>query len=307
LQTGPNTGDDELVTTVEVAVACCRRTDTAAVNDLYPDPDAPLLCQALVDRGALPALLSWDDPGVDWSSYARVVISSTWDSVDHPVEYLAWARRVSEGSRLLNPVAVLAWDIDKKYQLDLAEGGVPLVPTAWVEPGQRWEPPSVEFVVKPAVSAGGRDTARYSPADAVAAAAHVKRLQEAAKSVMVQAYLPSIDVDGEVDLVFIGGSFSHAVHKKPALRLGEGVVGEPWKRMAWTGVVSPNEAQLAVAETTMSIVHRRFHERLAYGRVDLVSDRHGDPLVLEVELIDPYLSLDMAPGAAASLANAILL
>jgi hypothetical protein len=294
------------VTTDEVAVACCRRTETAAFDDLYPDPDAPLLCQALVELGASPTLVSWDDTRVDWSSYARVVISSTWDSVDCPVEYVAWARRVSGLSRLLNPVEVIEWGLDKKYQRDLGDAGVPIVPTTWVEPWQRWEPPPFEFVVKPAISAGGRETARYVAADAIEARAHVKRLQESGKTVMVQEYLRSIDVDGEIDLIFIAGSFSHAVHKKPALRLGDGVVEQPWERMAWSGVVLPSQAQLLVAEAAMSVVQGRFHQLLTYGRVDLVNDQHGDPVVLEVELIDPYLSLDMAPKAAVSLANAIL-
>lgn len=306
----PHTGHDGFVASVEVAVACCRRTTTAGFDDLYPDHDAPPLCQALVELGASPTLVSWDDPQVDWSSFARVVISSTWDSVDHPVEYLTWARRVSEVSQLVNPVGVVEWNIDKKHQLDLAAAGAPIVPTAWVEPGQRWEPPPFEFVVKPAISAGGRETARYHAGagsrDATDACAHVQRLQEAGKTVMVQEYLPSIDRDGEVDLVFIDGFFSHAVHKLPALHLGEGVVDEPWTRMAWSGVILPNQEQLAVAETAMSVVHERFHRRLTYGRVDLVNDHHGDPAVLEVELIDPNLSLDLAPRAAHSLASAVL-
>lgn len=294
------------MTNARIAVACCRRTATAAPDDLYPDLDAPLLCDALVELGASPALVSWDDPRVDWSAFAEVVVSSTWDSVDCPDEYLRWTRKVSAVSRLLNPAAVIAWGIDKKYQLDLAEAGVPVVPTAWVEPGERWEPPSFELVVKPAVSAGGRDTARYAATDTSEASAHVGRLQAGGRTVMVQEYLPSIDVVGEVDLVFIGGSFSHAVRKEPALRLGEGVVDEPWLRMAWSGIVLPDRAQLAVAGAAMRVVSERFDRSLPYGRVDLVEDRHGDPLVLEVELVDPYLSLDMAPSAAASLASAIL-
>lgn len=251
-------------------------------------------------------MVSWDDPQVDWSSFACVAVSSTWDSVDRPAEYLHWVRAVSGVSRLINPVEVIEWDLDKHYQLDLAAAGVPVVPTAWVEQSQRWEPPPFEFVVKPAISAGGRDTARYAPADATEASAHVRRLHAAGQTVMVQEYLRSIDVDGELDLIFLAGSFSHAVGKKPALRLGQGVIQEPWRRMAWTGLVLPNQEQVTVAEGAMSVVSGRFRQCPAYGRVDLVNDGHGKPVVLEVELIDPYLSLDMAPRAAGSLARAIL-
>jgi hypothetical protein len=123
---------------------------------------------------------------------------------------------------------------------------------------------------------------------------------------MVQPYLHSLDTQGEVDLIFIAGVYSHAVHKQPALRPGDGVVDEPWRRMAWSGVTAPTPAQLDVAERAMQMVADRFDDRPAYGRVDLVADQRDDPVVLEVELIDPYLSLDMVPSAAARLADAIL-
>jgi hypothetical protein len=78
-----------------VAVACCRRSDDADPSDLYPDPDAGPLQAALGRLGAESTLLSWDDPAVGWESFSHVVVSSTWDSVDRPGEYLDWARSVS--------------------------------------------------------------------------------------------------------------------------------------------------------------------------------------------------------------------
>jgi len=289
----------------DVAIAGCRRVATAGPADLYPDPDGAPLRQALGRLGATTIGVSWDDPDIDWGSFSRVVVSSTWDSVDRPVEYRAWVRAVSAVSVLVNPARVIEWNLDKTHQQGLADAGVPVIATRWVEPHDAWHPPSVQFVVKPSISAGGRSTARYAGAD-TRAIAHVRSLQEAGQTVMVQEYMGSVERDGELDLVFIDGEFSHAVGKKPALRLGEGIVDRPWERMAWSGVATPHSEQFSVAQDSIRIVAEILGEVPTYGRVDLVGGPDGDPLVLEIELIDPYLSLDMVPEAASRLADRVL-
>ncbi|MDQ2754393.1 MAG: hypothetical protein M3R71_02465 [Actinomycetota bacterium] len=289
----------------DVAVACCRRSGDAEPGDLYPDPDAGPLQAALIVLGASSSLVSWDDPRVDWASYSKVFVSSTWDSVDRPAEYLAWARRVSAVSDLNNPFAVLEWDLDKVHQRDLVAAGVPVIATTWVAPGDHWDaPPGHEFVVKPSVSAGGRNTARYAGGDATGVA-HVHALQQGGQTIMIQDYVSTIDSEGETDLIFVGGEFSHAVVKKALLNTGQGILPRPWEHMSWVGLAEPSIEQLSVAERTMEAVSARLDRHPVYGRVDLVSDPSGDPLVLEVELIDPYLSLDRAPTAATRLAMLI--
>jgi hypothetical protein len=301
-----SSGQTPPVSSARVAVACCRRAGDADPSDLYPDRDAGPLQAALVELGAKSRLVSWDDPAVLWQSFSHVMVSSTWDSVDRPVEYLAWVRSVSKVSKLINPADVIEWNLDKVHQQELAAAGVPVIPTTWVAPGDMWElPVASEFVVKPSVSAGGRNTARYAGGD-VAAFGHVHRLQASGQTVMVQAYLSTIDTLGEIDLVFFAGKFSHAVVKRPILRAGEGVIELAWERMAWAGLTTPSPEQLAVAEMTMAFVSERLKGPPVYGRADLISGPAGDPLLLEVELIDPYLSLDEEPAAGARLATALL-
>jgi glutathione synthase/RimK-type ligase-like ATP-grasp enzyme len=288
----------------DVAVACCQSGE-GDPEDLYPDPDAGPLQAALATLGASSRLVSWDDPRVEWASFSKVLVSSTWDSVDRPIEYLDWARRVSATSILVNPAAVIEWNLDKIHQRDLAVAGVPTVPTRWVAPGDVWSsPPGSEFVVKPSISAGGRNTARYAAGDP-AGLAHIHALQRAGQTVMVQEYLSAIDEEGETDLIFLDDTFSHAVVKKPALRTGRGVVERPWEQMAWSGMAEPNPEQLAVAHHATEAVSERLGHRPLYGRVDLVSASAGSSVVLEVELIDPYLSLDMEPAGATRLAKAL--
>lgn len=286
-----------------MAVAACRRTSQSPPDDLYPDGDAEPLLAALAGMGASARLLSWDDPTVDWSAFDRVVVSSTWDSVDRPSEYLTWADSVGT-RRLVNPPAVLRWGLDKTHQIDLASV-VAVIPTTWVGPGQPWSPPAHEFVVKPAVSAGGRSTVRYGGGD-LAALPHVESLHAIGQTVMVQPYLESIDREGEADLVFIGGRYSHAVGKLAGLPEGRGIIDSPWEQMAWSGPLTPEPAQLAAAAAVVKAVGRLAGEDPVYVRVDLLQGPEAEPVLLEVEVIDPILSLDSHLPAAGRLASVVL-
>ena len=223
-----------------------------------------------------------------------------------PGNISAWARRVAAVSNLVNPLPVIEWDFDKVHHKELAAAGVPIVPTTWVDPASRWAPPAeADFVVKPSVSAGGRDTAHYGAGDP-RALDHVRRLQALGHTVMVQDYVSRVDDEGETDLVFFDGVFSHAVVKRLVLKRGEGVIDRPWERMSWAGLVMPSPAQLAVAAQTVAFVVDQLGYQLPYGRIDLVTGPEGNPLVLEVELIDPYLSLDIEPLAAGRFAEALV-
>ena len=125
----------------------------------YPhgDEDAALLTAAL-SAGGVPARWQvWDDPAASWSG-ALTVLRCTWDYTLRREEFLAWAGTVA---RLANPVDVVVWNSDKTYLGDLAEAGVPVVPTTSARPGEPVRTPDDgEFVVKPSVG-----PARAAPDD----------------------------------------------------------------------------------------------------------------------------------------------
>jgi hypothetical protein len=118
-----------------VAIAGCRRTEDSNPKDLYPDRDAAPLQDALRAMGAVTESVAWDDPTIEWERFSRVLVSSTWDSVDRPTEYLTWAQRVAHQSLLVNDFAFIKWNIDKRHQQDLEKAGIPVIPTVWVAPG----------------------------------------------------------------------------------------------------------------------------------------------------------------------------
>ena len=268
---------------------------------LQVDPDLPLAAPALADAGLDVDLVRWDDPDVDWDAYALAVVRSCWDYTWRHEEFLAWAASVP---RLRNPVEVLRWNTDKTYLRELERSALPVVPTVWDPTTEGELSDAGEWVVKPSISAGSRDTARWSrPEDALA---HARQLVAAGRTAMVQPYLESVDEAGETAMLFLGGRFSHAVRKGPLLGRGEGVRQDRASRGDLSGAVATKE-QLAVAQAVFDAVPDLVPGAppVLYARIDLVADAAGRPVLLELELAEPSLFLPQAPQAVASLVRAV--
>jgi hypothetical protein len=281
-----------------IALATC-----ATLPDL--DPDERLLMAPLHALGMTAEAAVWDDPGVDWAAFDLVVIRSTWDYTARRDAFLAWTRSVP---RLVNPADIVAWNTDKRYLADLAAAGLPVVPTAWIEPGQPVDLPATGVhVLKPAVGAGSVDAARYSlhaEHEAALARAHAERLLAARQTVMVQPYLHAIEEHGEAGLIFVGGEFSHAVTKGAMLVDQRELVAGMYKAETITPR-TPSDAELALARAALAAVPGNA-ERLAYARVDLVPGPDGAPLIIELELTEPSLFMGTAPGSPERFARALL-
>ena len=271
------------------------------------DDDEPLLLAALTDAGLSAATADWADPAVDWAGAELVVVRSTWDYAPRRDDFLAWARRVESVTRLLNPAAVLAWNTDKRYLAELADAGLPVVPTAWVTAAE--ELPAAlarqdgDVVVKPVVSAGARDTARFAPAERAGAEEFAGRLLAAGRPLMVQPYLDRLDAEGETGLVYLEGGFSHAFGK--AALLAGGALGEGLFAEETITARTATDEQRRIGDAVLAEVRARTGIEPLYARVDLVPGPDGRPVVLEVELTEPSLFLGVADGAAARLAAGI--
>jgi glutathione synthase/RimK-type ligase-like ATP-grasp enzyme len=268
------------------------------------DEDGPLLLDALARQGLQGVPAVWDDPAVEWAAFAAVVVRSTWDYALRRDAFVAWAREVEAVTRLLNPAAVIAWNTDKRYLGELAAAGIPVVPTMFAAPGEHVDLPAAgELVVKPTVSAGARDTARYGPHETSRARAHVTTLHDAGRTAMVQPYVAAVDDVGETALLFIDGTYSHAIRKGPLLTPGAGLIEGLF---APEDIVSrtPSPAELALAKRVVAATPGG-PAQLLYARVDLLPGPGGAPLVIEYEVTEPSLFLEHGEGAADRLASAI--
>lgn len=266
-----------------VALATC-----AAFPDLFEDDAGLVPALAALGVDAVPVV--WDAPA-DWASYDLVVVRSTWDYTTRHADFLAWARSVP---RLANPADVLAWNTDKRYLGELAAAGVPVVPTTFVAPAEAFEVPPYEHVVKTTVSAGARDTRRFAAGED--SGPFARELLDAGRHLVVQPYAAAVDAAGETAVLHFEGVASHAARKAPVLvpSLTDPDLVEITSRQA-------SADELAVARRVLDAVP---FDELLYARVDLVPGPDG-PLLMELELTEPCLFLQQAPGAVDRFAAAI--
>jgi glutathione synthase/RimK-type ligase-like ATP-grasp enzyme len=231
-----------------------------------------------------------------------VCLRSTWDYHLRWPAFRTWveAFRSFPGS-LWNPPDTVLWNADKMYLRELDAAGVAIPPTAWFEPGQSadwrvlfdlWDAPRV--VVKPRISATAYGThlltrgATLTPEQWEVLQAH---------GFLIQAYIPAIERNGEVSLVFIAGRFSHAVRKQSA-------PGDFRVQRDFGGTIEPDPSADRLIPFAAAVLER-VSTPWIYARVDVVDTETG-PLLMELELIEPDLFLSHGPGGAALLAEALL-
>ena len=274
------------------------------------DDDAPLLVQALADQHIFAEPAIWDSPEIDWSSYTAAVLRSPWDYTERPSEFLAALEQIQLSTKVLNPLAVLRWNIDKHYLADLAQAGLSVVPTEFVSDlGYSQEqvfPSEGRFVVKPTISSGSRNTAQYGQSERAEARAHVDQLLEAGHHVMVQPYIDSVDDVGETGMVFFLDEFSHGFRKEALLTAGNAPVAGLYAPET-IAPREPSPAQLELARKARQITRERCGtDSLLYARVDVLEGSDGQSQLLELELAEPsyFLRTDATSPARAAAAYA---
>jgi glutathione synthase/RimK-type ligase-like ATP-grasp enzyme len=273
--------------------------------------DDRLLVRKLRERGVEVDYAPWTDPDADWHAPDLVHARSPWDYALRHGEFIEWVESVRA---LENDPGLIAWNSDKRYLADLHEAGIPVVETTYVEPGGAVPPIEAEVVVKPTVSAGGRDTGRFGPRSAEAGRGLIERITGRGGTAMVQPFVESVDSAGETAVVTIAGEVSHVLHKRPVLRADEvAPVREDDLRVAEAmydpGLVTPGEAdedELELTARVVELIERRFGSAPLIARVDMLRHDGGHPIVLELEAIEPNLYFDQVPEAADQLADALV-
>ncbi len=265
--------------------------------------DDRLVADILRTKGVSVTAAVWDDPRVDWSRFACVVIRSAWDYHHKPDQYAEWLRsRAADGTKLWNPANLVLANLNKRYLVDLAKRGVDVIPSEYVSAGSGrqlrqvlethgWE----EVVVKPAVSAGAHDTWRASLATVDTDQAKFEQ-QCRSTALLVQPYLEEVASEGEWSLVFFASQYSHAVLKRPThgdFRVQQHFGGN-------FAAASPSPELIAQTEDVLS----QIASPLLYARVDGVV-RAGRFLLMELEINEPHLFIGCSAEAPSRFAKAI--
>jgi glutathione synthase/RimK-type ligase-like ATP-grasp enzyme len=259
-----------------VALLTCER-----LPELNPADRA--LIPLLAEQGIVAVPVVWNTPNVRWQDFSALIIRTTWDYYKQADAFRQWLDVIEEtGVPVFNPVSVVRDNMHKFYLKRFQEQGVVIVPTLFSSVGaplkyatvlsQGWD----KLVIKPAISAGSFLTNTY--ASSVLTPDHFQEIVSQGDW-LIQPYLPEIEAQGELSLIFFNGIFSHAVLKKP--KAGDFRVqrqyGGQYQR------VDPTPEILQTAQRIATL-----QGNLLYARVDglMIGDEFH---LMELELIEPDL------------------
>ena len=150
--------------------------------------------------------------------------------------------------------------------------------------------------MKPVVSGAARHTYMMETDDIQQ---HEQIFRELIKeeAMMLQEFQENIFEKGEISLMIFGGKYSHAVLKKA--KAGDFRVQDDFGGTLHD--YEPQKAEIDIAEACM----RACPELPLYARVDIMWDNNGNPIVGELEMIEPELWFRRDDKAADRLAEAI--
>ncbi|MBI1275581.1 hypothetical protein GC177_06380 [bacterium] len=203
--------------------------------------------------------------------------------------YLATLEKLQRlGFTLINPCETVRWNSDKHYLKELETKGHAVIPTVWLE----WQMPvqwdmlwneigSDRMVIKPTISAGAHETQSVSKGDEN----HYRSwliTQLETHAMMAQPFAPEIEEEGEWSFLFFNNELSHTVLKtaKQSDYRVQHVHGGRYQH-----IMEPPAQLLADATRILADLPANH-----YARIDGIQ-RNGRLLLMEVELIEPYLYL----------------
>ena len=248
------------------------------------------------------AFREWTNPG-DLSGFDLILPLIAWGYQRHcPAWFALLDRMETERLPVINPIPVLRWNTDKNYLIELADQDVSIVPTRLTYAlGDddlifiREHLSCDKLVIKPPVSGGADGTYLLELVDPIPADAM-------GKPMIVQPYFPSIAIDGEYSLFYMGGRYSHAISKHPAK--GDFRVQEQFGGVE-RAIDAPDDAK-ALAEAALVATDKLMGcGTPTYARVDMVRDGEAVFRLMELELIEPSLFLHFAADQGAMFAEAV--
>ncbi|WP_315818225.1 hypothetical protein [Paraflavitalea speifideaquila] len=249
-------------------------------NDEYTDLLVFLTSKALDITAAV-----WNDEKVDWKNFDVVIIKSPWDYHENLAAFTGWLDRISNLSiKVLNPVDLIKWNSDKHYLQAIANNGLPIIQSEFIEKGDTFSDRYFELfntdklVVKPCVSAGAKNTLIIDKAHFAGQSQVVNKLLET-EAYLVQPFMEEIK-GGEWSFMFFNGTYSHAVLKTPK----QGDFRVQHYHGGSFSFPTPNPVHIEQAGKYVAMLPFQ----TLYARVDGVVS-NGAFQLMELEVIDPYL------------------
>jgi glutathione synthase/RimK-type ligase-like ATP-grasp enzyme len=288
----------------------------SSIDLIHADTESIYLEKELKKRGFKSTIVSWDDPTIQWGEATLSISRTTSTYFNNPEKFIEWARKVEETSTLWNSSPVMEWNYHKRYLIQLQKYGIPMPETILIPKDTEKSMDSIlelipwdDFIMKPCIGAGSGGLQRFSK-DSTDLEAHFRNLnRNGFKQVfnfgelefipcdtLVQPFIPEIIMNGEASLIFFGGKYSHSMIKK--VKTGDFRAHPIWGAEVYR--YYPSEEEIDVALQSLEVVGHSTE----YARIDMIPTS-SDPLIIEVELIDPNLFFDHLPETVKSFADHI--
>ncbi len=262
-----------------------------------------ILLSAFQKKGLKAIRTYWDNPNFDFADTRITLFRTIWDYFHRFNEFSNWLNSNWNKTQLINSPEILHWNIDKHYLYDLSVKGINIPKTIFLEKGQSETLQNLfmnsgfeEAILKPAISGAGRHTYKLSGSNILEHETIYSRLIKD-EALLLQEYQCNITKTGEIAIILINGEYSHAVlktAKKGDFRVQDDFGGT-------VKLYTPLTDEIEFAKNVISACSTL----PLYARVDIMRDNNFQPVLGELELIEPELWFRFHPRAAEMMAQAI--
>jgi glutathione synthase/RimK-type ligase-like ATP-grasp enzyme len=247
-----------------------------------------LLANALQKHSIELVPIYWEDAPIDFKDFAAVMPLNSWSYPEKTTVFQGYIDTINQyGTRLINPHWVLMDNMNKSYLERLYKSGAPVPPTLIIAASEHDKIYAAfdqlscdEIIIKPIIGAGAWRQVRLKRGETLPNADLLPPNQA-----LIQPFLPKVAEIGELSMLFFGNEFSHALMKTP--KLGDYRSQTKYGAIE-TNIAPPPEALEAGKKILQSYDP---NNELGYARVDMVQNQDGQWLLMEMEMIEPYLYL----------------
>jgi len=252
--------------------------------------------ELLKEKGVETEVLIWDEilEKDSLNNFDLVLVRTIWDYYKKVDKFMKFLNLLEESRvRVLNPIDIVRWNMDKKYLQELQNEGFDIIPTIFNfgDPGsfdeavdRGWK----KMILKPMISAGSYHTFVLEEGERLLfdelLDKHYKN-----RPFMLQEFIPEIS-EGEISTITLTNpdnaeveDFSYSVTKVPKK-------GDYRVQFNFGGVYSVGDVNPKIKSISERITSR-FGNSLLYQRLDGLW-RDGKFLIMEIELIEPDIYLN---------------
>lgn len=284
-------------------IAYVTYQDKGAYDSTTVESEDEKLLLFLQEKGLNIEKVIWNDEKIDWENYQLAILKSPWDYFDLYDDFKIWLNFLEEKNiRLMNPIDVVRWNADKHYLQEIESAGLEITPSVFVSRNEEINLNDFlkkfntdKLIVKPCVSGGAKNTFKVSQ-DNIQEINEKLKLLVKDEDFIIQPFLSEILENGEWSFIFFNSIYSHTLVKKAK----EGDFRVQPAHGGSVHVQNPDQTLIEIAAKYVKL----FAKDCLYARVD-GTFVNGKFMLMELELIEPFLFLNTSPQNYENYYNAL--